>query len=497
MVKTFIPSSQIRGRYSPRLTPHLVKSDMKKTKLILLFALLGTAAFAQKSKTTKVPLAADKWTYAQDKVTFGNEKGTQVMKILPGAGKVIAKEIEFTNGTVEFDIQPLNPNFAFFHFRYKDAEESESFYFRTARAGNPTVGDAVQYTPIIKGVNFWDMLGHYQTNATFALNEWNHVKVVVNGSQMRLFVNSSTRPTLEVDHLEGNQKSGSIAFEGEALVANLVVKAGDAEGLAPLPGIDPTHQDPRYIRSWAVSEPFVTPKNVDFSSDWLPTPETTWQVMETERRGLLNLTRKFGKNDTRRITWLKLNLESQTEQKKKIDLGFSDEVWVYLNGQIAYVDKNLQGRPIAKYPDGRCSVENTSFVLPLRKGNNELLIGLASDFFGWGVISRLEDLEGLKVTPDPTFDARLVKLDPTAMGIYAGRYVLPDGRSVVVTQENNFLKLSGQGFLTAMLYPKADNKFFMREFNLEMEFNKNGENKVSHFILYNDGKQLMEVKRVN
>jgi hypothetical protein len=470
---------------------------MKSVRLLFLFVLAATAAFAQKGKLIKVPLTADKWTFAPGKVEFGPEKGVLAMKILPGAGKVVAKDFDFANGTIEFDYQPINPVFAFFYFRFKDATESECFYFRTGYAGNPLAGDAVQYMPIIKGTSFWDMLAHYQTNATFTRDNWNHVKLVVNGSQLRVYVNSPTRPTLEVERMEGNTTNGTFAFDGEALVANLVVKPGETEGLLPTPGSDPTAYDPRYIRSWAVSEPIQTPAKVDFSYDFLPSPTTNWQVVEAERRGLVNLTRNFGKSNGRRLAWLKVKIKSATAQKKKVDLGFSDEVWVFVNGKLAYLDKNLYAQPTMKEPKGRISTENTSFELPLKEGDNEVLVGLANDFFGWGLIARLEDLEGLQIAPDPTFDSRMVKLSDQVIDIYTGKYVHPNGVNFTVTREPNALRVSGEGMPTQILYPLAENRFFLKEMDLQMEFVKDAADKVTNLVVYENGKQVVDLKRAN
>ncbi len=470
---------------------------MKSVRLLLLFVLAATAAFAQKGKPAKVPLTADKWTFAPGKVEFVQEKGAQVMKILPGAGKVVAKDLDFSNGTIEFDYQPANPVFAFFCFRYQDATETECFYFRTGHAGNPLAGDAVQYMPLIGGTGFWNMLGHYQTNATFTRDSWNHVKLVMNGAQLRVYVNSQTRPTLQVERMEGNTTTGTFAFDGEASVANLVVKPGETEGLSPDPGPDPVAYDPRYIRSWAVSEPMTTPAKVDFSHEFLPTPATQWQVVEAERRGLVNLTRNFGKSNTRRFAWLKLKIKSATAQKKKVDLGFCDEVWVFVNGKMAYLDKNLYGQPTMKEPKGRISTENASFALPLKEGDNEVLVGLANDFYGWGLIARLENLEGLQIAPDPTFDARMVKLADKLIDIYAGTYVQPNGKNITVTREPNAIKFSGEGMPTHVLYPLAENRFFLKDVDVQMEFVRDAADKVTSLVIYENGKPVMDVKRIN
>ena len=81
---------------------------------------------------------------------------------------------------------------------------------------------------------------------------------------------------------------------------------------------------------------------------------------------------------------------------RRIDLGFSDEVWVFINGAPLFIDKNYYGTPGMKEPKGRCAIENSSFALPLKEGGNELLIGVSNFFFGWGIIARLDKTDGLK-----------------------------------------------------------------------------------------------------
>ena len=467
---------------------------MKKIILLIPLWLVCNLTFAQKNQQAKTLLTEDKWTFNPGKVEFTQEKEMPVMKILPGGGKVVAKAIEFSNGTIEFDVKPNNV--LSFFFRMKDEKETESFYFRMARAGNPTAGDAIQYTPYIDGVNMWDTYGHFQTNASYSKEQWNHVKLVISGSRMIMYINSPDKPTLEIDKLEGNTTTGKIGFEGDMLVSNLILKPNEVEGLSPVSESDPFNFDPRYIRQWAVSDPIVTPKNVDFSYDFLPDPDTKWRIVNTERRGLLNLTRLFGKSDLRRITWLKVNIKSEKAQTKRVDFGFGDDVWVFLNGQIAYVDKNLQGRPIEKIPEGRCSVENTSFKLPLKEGSNELLIGLANDFYGWGAVARMENLEGIEITPDPKFDSRFVKIALERQDEYIGTYLRPDGLKITITKEGSQLNLAGENFIQALIYPTAENKFFMRSYNVQLEFTRNADGKISNLGFYQNTNKFLEAKRL-
>jgi hypothetical protein len=378
---------------------------MKKTIVFVIVSLVSLGAFAQNrmpkgragsAAGIQIPMQAEKWEFTPGKVEFISHKSIPALKILPDAGEVLLKDVTFSDGIIEFDIEPVDPPFTGIYFRMQDTNESEYVYLRTGSAGKPMAMDAVQYVPIIKGVNLWNLLGHYQGPALIKNNEWNHIKLVVSGKQMRVYVNDLSSPALHITRLEGDTRQGSLAFDGSSIIANLTVKPNATEGLVPTEGVDPTYNDPRYIRQWAVSQPMPLPKGRELTDDDLPKPDAKWEYIEAERRGLVNLSRQFGKSETRQIVWLKVKMVAASEQKRQLQFGFNGEVWVFLNGQIAYVDKNFYRQPIMKEPEGRVSLENTSISLPLKAGENELIIGIAiTNIFGWGIVARLENLEGL------------------------------------------------------------------------------------------------------
>ncbi|MEQ8811626.1 MAG: hypothetical protein RIE59_21325 [Imperialibacter sp.] len=367
---------------------------MRKLISIALVLVAGVC-YGQKKATVKVPMEPEHWEFAPGKVEFIEYKGQPSMKLLPEAGFAILQDMAFTNGTIEFDMETIDPNFASFYFHWQNELENECFYLRTARIGYPTAKDAVQYAPFVGGVNLWDIMDHYQTNAVLKREEPNHIKLVVSGKQMLVYVNSE-RPTLYIPMLEANTTAGTLAFDSQVIISNLVVTHNETEGLSPLPGADPTDSDPYYIRNWQVSEPVAAGEaSLGFDTSYKPTETATWEPIVAERRGLINLTRKFGQSSPRRIVWLKVQLNSESVQTKVLDLGFSDEVWVFLNGRVLYVDSNLYGHPIMKEPDGRLFLSNSSFEIPFQEGDNELLIGIANNFFGWGIAARFKDLNGL------------------------------------------------------------------------------------------------------
>lgn len=119
-----------------------------------------------------------------------------------------------------------------------------------------------------------------------------------------------------------------------------------------------------------------------------------WTTVGTEEDGLLNIGKYCAKqrsdsfplysND---LVWLKLDLDSDKEIQRKLSFDFSNRVWVFLNGNILYHGDHswpfYQGIIQKKFI-------GDALFLPLRKGKNELLIGVSSVTNGWGIISKIE-----------------------------------------------------------------------------------------------------------
>ena len=375
---------------------------MKRAILILStviasISLLGQNRAINNTEVMKIPMKAAQWEFEPDQVEFLSYKGVSSMKVLTGRVPILLKDVLFESGTIEFDLEILNGPFCGINFRRTSGMESERFYLRPYRTGNPMGEDAAQYAPVIKGANLWDMRYEYQGPADIKGGDWNHVKLVISGKRMLVYVNDMERPALSIPELGGNNKSGGLSFDGNIVLANLVLKPGQVEGLSPKAQPDPTAHDIRYLRQWQVSQPVSFPFGRDIVNDDLPNEKTNWQAISAERLGLINLTRVYGgpTNNERRLVWLKTTIKSNQAKKVQLDLGFSDEVWVIINDGLLYVDKNYYTSPIRKEPKGRCAIENSSFDIPLREGDNELLIGVGNFFFGWGIIARLKDVEGL------------------------------------------------------------------------------------------------------
>jgi hypothetical protein len=84
-----------------------------------------------------------------------------------------------------------------------------------------------------------------------------------------------------------------------------------------------------------------------------------------------------------------------------VDIGWTRELWVFVNGKLVFAGQNffeLDGA--RKFPDGRCSLENGAFTLPLEAGDNEVAVAIANNFFGWGLMLRLADPEGIHMAAE-------------------------------------------------------------------------------------------------
>ncbi|MTB52449.1 hypothetical protein [Lewinella sp. W8] len=371
---------------------------------LLSFLMFMVVSVGLSAQTYRAPLRSDAWSAEGNAPAFVQHLGTTAMHLggadpsATGGNMVSLKDYTFRNGTIEYDIAfEETTRFTSIHFRRADAKNSEHFYLRAFWAGHPRINTAIQYSAILNGVNIWDLSDGYQSAAPLRKTGWNHVKLVVKDQQLLAYVNDMESPALYVPEMDGDWSEGAIAFDGNAYVANLEIRPGDAGTLVGSKGMDPTHNDARYLRSWEVTTPQSLPTGTELTTEDLPTSATTFSPIQAEHHGIVNLSRRFGPTPRgeRRVVWLRKTITSDRDQLRQLDFGFSDEVYVFVNQQPLYVDKNLYNSPMMKAPRGRASIENVRIPLPLQKGENEILVGLTNFFFGWGLVARLDDTEGL------------------------------------------------------------------------------------------------------
>lgn len=316
------------------------------------------------------------------------------------SGNAVLKDVTFSDGTIEFDVNTIGRGAPGIAFRQQDEGNFELLYLRPDPAC-PAFRACIQYAPQTHGILLWDLFPQYQTRAPLRENGWNHIKMVVSGRRMNVFVNDATSPTLEVGRLEGDAMKGGVRLQGPGTFANMVITPGAVDGLAPEPARDPLDGDRGLIRNWRLSNFSALPNGKDPMYSEMPSASQAWKMIRAERNGLVNLSREYGlplREPNRAVAWLKTTITSDLKQTKKVDIGWTRKLWVFVNGKLVYADKNLFDLEAArKAPDGRCSLENSAFTLPLEADDNEVAVAIANNFYGWGLMLRLHDREEVHV----------------------------------------------------------------------------------------------------
>lgn len=170
--------------------------------------------------------AIDNWKLINRSAERINEDGKKGIRLseAPGDGAMILKEFAFANGTIELDIKGKNimqQSFVGVVFHGVDTNGYDAIYFRPfnfANADTARRSRAVQYISMPDYP--WEKLrqnslGKYE-NKVFPVpnpDGWFHVKIIISGKHVKVFVDNADKPSLEVDTLSDATKGG-FAFVG-------------------------------------------------------------------------------------------------------------------------------------------------------------------------------------------------------------------------------------------------------------------------------------------
>jgi hypothetical protein len=354
-----------------------------------------------------ISMTSSHWHTVSDKadVKYVKQEGFPEGIIVLKSGELALNDLSFRDGTIEFDMKPLAEDIPGIRFRQRDRQNAEEFYIRSmsdCRAEN----DCIQYSPVINGFMLWNVYPEYQRRAPVFPDGWNHVRLVVSGKRMNVFINDSVQPTLSVGELLGNTREGGLEVYGPAAFANLVVTPGKIDGLSPVPLPDSMGNAAGIVHAWELGP--LTPLHYGSAPTYAERPQDAkaWKAVRSERFGIVNLNRQFAtSNEPPSLTWIRSFVDSDRDQAKQVSLGWIGQMWVFINGSLVTSDKNFYYPDSERQdPDGRLSLENGSFSLPLHRGHNEIMIALYSSVhddartrtsYGWGLAMRFRDLRGL------------------------------------------------------------------------------------------------------
>jgi hypothetical protein len=367
------------------------------------------AAESKVGTTQTIPMTSGHWRPVSGKpdVHYVTQEGFPDGIIVLKSGDLALNDFTFRDGTIDFDMKPLAEDIPGIRFRQRDPENGEEFYIRSlpdCRAEN----DCIQYSPVINGFLLWDVYPEYQSRAPVLPAGWNHVRLVVSGKRMNVFINDSIQPTLSVGELLGDTQAGGLELHGPAAFANLTVSAGKTDGLSPVPLPDSMGNSLGIVHDWLLGP--LTPLHYGSPPTYAERPHDSaaWKRLHSERFGILNLNRQFhASKEPAALTWVMTSIDSDQDQIKQISLGWLGQAWIFVNGALITSGKNFYYPDSERrFPDGRLSLQNGSFPVPLRRGHNEIVIavydsvhddGSARTKYGWGLAMRYDDVRGLSV----------------------------------------------------------------------------------------------------
>jgi hypothetical protein len=380
------------------------------TFLMLLHfsAVANVNAAVSRSQTAPpliVPPDSPRWIFE------GNAKPAEYQgrkSIFLDGGGATLKDFEMRDGVVDVDVAtPASRGFFGIQFRIA-GDNAEWIYLRQHKSGQP---DAMQYTPVLNtGLNWQIYNGPGFTGSVdIPRDVWFHLRLEVTGAQAKFYVKDMDKAALVMNDLKTGVQKGQVALAvltGATYFSNFEVRtmaeAAWERRLPPMPAGTLTKWDlsPAYDALQRNLERPLTPAESD---------AIRWQEVEAEAPGFVVLYRyreaphprvTFANDFSKRLNpqpgmkvlYARTFIDSDREQLKKLYLGYSDDVSVFLNGKILF-----RGRSAQNFRDpaflGIVNLENDAVYLPLKKGRNELMLAVSELGGGWGFICRLVDFE--------------------------------------------------------------------------------------------------------
>jgi hypothetical protein len=87
-----------------------------------------------------------------------------------------------------------------------------------------------------------------------------------------------------------------------------------------------------------------------------------------------------------------------------------------------------------------------------------------------------------------------VKIDPGVFDAYVGQYELASNFIITISKEGERLMGQATGRPKIELLPESNVKFFVKEYNAEIEFVENSQGQVTHSILSLNGRETQAKK---
>jgi len=389
------------------LTAQLLAATLNVSIVNTAAATFRSNQASQTGTTLAVSADSSRWSL-EEQAKVVDYQGRKCL-LLDG-GAAVLKNFQMRDAVIDVDVAtPAARGFFGLQFRLADdGANGEWVYLRQHKSGYP---DAMQYTPVLNtGANWQIYNGMGFTGAVdIPKDTWFHLRLEVTGAQAKLFVKNMEKPALVMNDLKSGVQNGQVALHvltGATYFSNFEIRTTpDVPWERHLPAMPPGT-----LTKWSLSPSFdALERNQERPLSLAEIEAMHWQDVEAEPPGFVVLYRyreaphlrvTFATDFSKRLEpqpgmkllYARTSIDSDREQVRKLYVGYSDDVSVFLNGKILF-----RGRSAQNFRDpgflGIVNPENDTVYLPLQKGSNELMLAVSELGGGWGFICRLAEGE--------------------------------------------------------------------------------------------------------
>lgn len=305
----------------------------------------------------------------------------------------LTKNLNLKNFRVEMDI--AGEVMSGLGFRVANEHNYQFIYFRPQMGGTR---EAIQYIPIYNGALSWVFYNYptYETTADIDALEWFHAAIEVRGNNLKVFVNNSTEPQMDLTLLDTEISGGDFLLRsmfGTSYFANISYKALSDNG-----PVTKVSGQKSFLREWEISQQFPRDTVANHLGPFLNKVDKSikWKTVKSPYDDYVNFSRYF--EYPKGTVIAKRNLKSEKDKKRILHFDFVGKLSIVCNGEEVFSYGKIK---FERMFDGMFRID-----LDTKKGDNELLFIAEGDaaFFGegfktmgrlqhtnWGFIARLDN----------------------------------------------------------------------------------------------------------
>jgi hypothetical protein len=384
--------------------PHVRKKFLRfASHLAFGVVFVGVCA----ARTQSIPADSARWQLEGD-AKVADYLGRRSLCLQGGVATL--KDFEIADGVIDLDMAGSGARgFYNLFFRTRPNGDGDLVYLRPHKTG---LDDAQQYTPMFKGASVWQIYNGpgFTGPVDIPRDIWFHVRLVITGAQAKLYVSNMAVPSLVMNDLKSGIRKGGVGLrEGPFCVSNFEIRETPQ---TTWERHEPTMPAGR-VSHWALS-PSMDALERDLEQPLSKSEKDSmkWEEVTAEPPGFVVISRyrkapeiipSFFKDFSKRLepqpgmklVYARTTIISERDQIKKLNIGYSDDVSLFLNDRILY-----RGRSAQRFRDpgflGIVNPENDAVYLRLKKGQNELMLAVSELTGGWGFICRFGDMDGVR-----------------------------------------------------------------------------------------------------